>query len=161
MLFFTLYTISSSIAQGLGKPRLPMYVLIAGTTIDLVLSVLLVPPMGINGAAIATTIAAFFIMSVLMWKTLRMANVSLPLGDFGKIVIASIAMGIVFLPFPQTRSYFILALVLSPFIYLGILTVIGGLKLEDVRILYKVGYKLGPLSGIFNSLVGLLERFAR
>jgi len=161
MLFFTLYTISSSIAQGLGKPRLPMYVLIVGTTIDLVLSILLVPPLGINGAAIATTIAAFFIMSVLMWKTIRMASISLPIYDYGRIIIASIAMGIVFLPFPQTRSYFILALVLSPFIYLGILTVIGGLKLEDVRILYKVGYKLGPLSGIFNSLVGLLERFAR
>ena len=41
MLFFTLYTISSSISQGLGKPRLPMYVLVAGTTIDLILSLVL------------------------------------------------------------------------------------------------------------------------
>lgn len=160
MLFFTLYTISSSIAQGLGKPRLPMYVLIGGTLIDLVLSILLVPPLGINGAAIATTIAALFIMSVLMWKTLKLARVSLPVGEFGRIIIASIVMGIVFIPFPQTRSYFLLALILSPFIYLGILTVIGGLKLEDVRIMYKVGDKLGPFSGIYKRMVGLLERFA-
>jgi stage V sporulation protein B len=160
MLFFTLYTISSSIAQGLGQPRLPMYVLIVGTTIDLGLSILLVPPLGINGAAIATTIASLFIMSVLMWKTLKLARVSLPIGELGRIIVASILMGLVFLTFPQTKSYLILALILSPFIYLGILAVIGGLKLEDIRIMYKAGDKLGPFSGIFRRILELLERFA-
>ncbi len=86
MLFFTLYTISSSIAQGLGKPRLPMYVLIVGTIIDIVLSIILVPMIGINGAAIATTVASLFLMSVLMWKTLKLAKVSLPFAEFGKII---------------------------------------------------------------------------
>lgn len=161
MLFFTLYTISSSIAQGLGRPRLPMYVLIFGTVINIVLSIILVPVMGINGAAIATTVAALVLMSVLMWRTLRLARVSLPIGEFGKIIIASIAMGLVFITFPQTKLYLIVALILSPVVYLGILSVIGGLKLEDVRMLYKVSSRLGPLSGIINILIGLIERFAR
>jgi stage V sporulation protein B len=161
MLFFTLYTISSSIAQGLGRPRLPMYVLIFGTAINIALSIILVPAMGINGAAIATTVAALVLMSVLMWRTLRLARVSLPIVEFGKIIIASIAMGLVFITFPQTKIYLIVALILSPFVYLGILSVIGGLKVEDVRMLYKVSSRLGPLSGIINSLIGLIERFAR
>ena len=160
MLFFTIYTVSSSIAQGLGQPRLPMYVLIVGTVIDIVLSILLVPPLGINGAAIATTITSLFIMSTLVWKTLQLARVSLPMGDFGKIIIASIVMGLVFVPFPQTKAYFFLALILSPFLYCGILAVIGGLKLEDVRVMYKLGEKLGPFSNIFKRVVGFLERFA-
>jgi stage V sporulation protein B len=161
MLFFTLYTISSSIAQGLGRPKLPMYVLIFGTVIDIVLSIILVPTMGINGAAIATTVAALILMSVLMWRTLKLARVSLPIGEFGKIIIASIGMGIVFITFPQTKFYLIVALILSPFVYIGILSVIGGLKLEDVRMLYKVSSRLGPLSGIINNLISLIERFAR
>ena len=161
MLFFTLYTISSSIAQGLGRPKLPMYVLIFGTVINIVLSIILVPVMGINGAAIATTVAALVLMSVLMWRTLRLARVSLPIGEFGRIIIASIAMGLVFITFPQTKLYLIVALILSPVIYLGILSIIGGLKLEDVRMLYKVSSRLGPLSGIVNILIGLIERFAR
>ncbi len=37
---------------------------------------------------------------------------------------------------------------------------IGGLKLEDLRMMYKLGNKLGPFSGIFKKLVGILERFA-
>ena len=81
--------------------------------------------------------------------------------EFGKIIIASIAMGLVFITFPQTKIYLIVALILSPFIYLGILSVIGGLKVEDVRMLYKVSSRLGPLSGIINSLISLIERFAR
>ncbi len=160
MLFFTLYTISSSIAQGLGNPRLPMYVLIGGTTLDLVLSLLLVPPMGINGAAIATTLASLFIMSILMWKTLRLAKVSLPLLEYGKIIIAALIMGLIFIPFPQTKISLIIGLILSPFIYLGILALIGGLKLEDLKLLYKVGDRLGPLSGIIRKLVDILARFA-
>ena len=161
MLFFTLYTISSSIAQGLGRPRLPMYMLIFGTVIDIVLSIILVPIMGINGAAIATTVSALVLMSVLMWRTLKLANVSLPTMEFVRIIIASIAMGLVFITFPQTKLYLIVALILSPFVYIGILSVIGGLKLEDVRMLYKVSSRLGPLSGITNSLISLIERFAR
>ncbi len=160
MLFFTLYTISSSISQGLGKPRLPMYVLIAGTIMDLVLSLVLVPPYGINGAAVATTISSLFIMTTLMWNTLKLAKISLPMNEYGKIVIASLIMGAIFLPFPKTKLLLIIGLIVSPFIYLGALALIGGLKLEDLKLLYKVGDKLGPLSGIFNKLVDIIRRFA-
>ncbi len=160
MLFFTLYTISSSISQGLGKPMLPMFVLIFGTTIDLGLSILLVPYFGINGAAIATTIASFVIMSTLAWKTLQLAQLKLPVGDFGKIIIASLLMGVVFLFFPKTPAFLILAIIIAPFLYIGILSVIGGLKKDDIHALYKLGTKLGPLSGYFKKVVGFFEKFA-
>ena len=160
MLFFTLYTISSSISQGLGKPRLPMYVLVAGTTIDLILSFVLIPPLGINGAAIATTLSALFIMGTLMWSTLKLANVNLPIYEYGKIIIAALIMGAVFIPFPQTKLFLIIGIIVSPFIYLGALALIGGLKFEDLKLLYKVGDKLGPLSGIVRKLVDILNRFA-
>ncbi len=108
MLFFTLYTISSSISQGLGKPRLPMYVLVAGTTIDLILSLVLIPPYGINGAAIATTLSSLFIMVTLMWNTLKLANVNLPIYDYGKIIIACVNNGCSFhsISTDQTIPYY-------------------------------------------------------
>ncbi len=55
MLFFTLYTVSASISQGIGKPVIPMVSLALGTLIELGLSVILIPKYGINGAAIATS----------------------------------------------------------------------------------------------------------
>ena len=160
MFFFTLYTVSSSISQGYGKPRLPMYVLIVGVIIEIVLSIVLVPPMGINGAAIATTLGSLFIMVALMWKTLKMSGVKLPVVDYGKIALASIIMGLIFIPFSKTKPDLILGLILSPFVYLGVLALIRGLKLEDLNMLYKVGNKLGPFSRYFNKFLDFLTRFS-
>ncbi len=160
MLFFTIYTISSSISQGLGKPTLPMMVLIAGTTIDLGLSFLLIPMYGINGAAVATTLATLFIMSLLAYKTLQLANVSLPMNEYVKIILASLIMGGVFLFFPKTYLFLFIAIILAPVIYGVVLAVIGGITKEDIRIMSKVSSKLGPFSGIFDVAVALLSRFA-
>lgn len=160
MFFFTLYTVSSSISQGLGKPRLPMYVLVAGTAIDLILSLLLVPSFGINGAAIATTLSALFIMATLMWITLKLANVNLPIYEYIKIIIAALIMGMFFIPFPHTKLSLIIGIVVSPFIYLGVLALVGGLKLEDLKLLYKVADRLGPFSGILKNLINILGKFA-
>jgi stage V sporulation protein B len=137
-----------------------MYVLIAGTTMDLILSLILVPPYGINGAAVATTASALFIMVTLMWKTLQLSSVTLPILEYGKIIIAAVVMGIIFIPFPQTKLSLIIGLILSPFIYLGILALIRGLKLEDLKLLYKVGNRLGPLSGPVKKMIDILSRFA-
>lgn len=160
MLFFTLYTISSSISQGLGKPRLPMYVLIAGITVDLILSLTLIPTYGINGAAVATSLASLTIMATLMWSTLKLANVKLPLMEYGKIILASLVMGAVFMFFPSTVLFLIIGIIISPFLYLGVLAIIGGLKFEDLKLLYKVGSRLGPLSGIVNKMINVLGRYA-
>ncbi|MDD3985111.1 MAG: flippase [Methanobacterium sp.] len=160
MFFFTLYTISSSISQGLGKPRLPMYALVAGTTIDLILSLILIPPWGINGAAIATTLSALFIMTTLMRTTLKLANIKLPLYEYIKIIIAALIMGIFFIPFPHTKISLIIGIIFSPFIYLGTLALIGGLKLEDLKLLYNVADRLGPFSGVLRNLINILSRFA-
>jgi stage V sporulation protein B len=160
MFFFTLYTISSSISQGLGRPRLPMYALVAGTTIDLILSLLLVPPFGINGAAIATTLSALFIMATLMWTTLKLANINLPIYEYIKILIAALIMGMFFIPFPHTTIFLIIGIIFSPFIYLSVLALIGGLKLEDLKLLYKVIDRLGPFSGVFRKLINILSGFA-
>jgi stage V sporulation protein B len=105
MLFFTLYTVSGSIAQGMGKPVIPMVALAIGTVIELSLSVVLVPKYGINGAALATTISTFLLMVMVAWRTLMHVKVRLHYGDFGKIVIASVIMAIILLLIPTTYAY--------------------------------------------------------
>ena len=161
MMFFTIYTISSSISQGLGKPYLPMVILVIGTIVELGLSIYLVPIYGINGAAIATSIAAFFIMVTLARETLRLAKVKLPLGDFIRIIGAAFVMASIFLLFPKTVPYLILAVILSPIIYGSALILFGGIKKSDISAINKIGNKLGPLSRIVKKLAELLDRFAK
>jgi len=85
MAFFSLYGVSASISQGLGKPQLPMFFLILGSIVNLTLTVILVPSYGLNGAAISTTIATFLIMLFSSYKTLKMTDTKLPSVNLAKI----------------------------------------------------------------------------
>ncbi len=182
MLFFTIYTVSSSIAQGLGNPYLPMKILIVGVILDIILSVYLIPIYGITGAAIATAITGFLIMVSIVWKTLKLADVKLQFNDLGRIVLAAGIMGLVLIFIPQNilissvdlyslsssnyigflSKYLIFAIVLivAALVYGGALILFGGLKNSDLQVLRKLANKLGPLKPLVNKLVSFLERFA-
>lgn len=180
MLFFTIYTVSSSIAQGLGKPYLPMVILIAGVILDVALSMYLVPLYGITGAAAATTITALFIMSTIVWKTLQVADVKLEYKDLGKIVLAAGIMGAVILLIPQNllissdltyslSNYiaffskyfaFLLVMILAAIVYAVALILVGGLKTSDINALRKLSNKTGPLKGKLEKIISFIERFA-
>ena len=92
MLFFTLYTVSGSVAQGMGKPVIPMITLGIAVVIELGLSVLLVPIYGINGAALATTVATLVLMITTAGGILKLARTTLEWVSLGKIVVASLLM---------------------------------------------------------------------
>jgi len=181
MFFFTIYTVSSSVAQGLGNPYLPMKILTVGVILDIALSVYLIPIYGITGAAIATAITGFLIMVSIVWKTLKLADVKLQYKDLGRIVLAAGIMGMVLLLIPQNllissvdlysissnyfdffSKYLIFAIVviLATIVYGGSLILIGGLKNSDLHALRKLSNKAGPLKPTVDKLVSLLERFA-
>jgi len=116
MLFFTLYTVSASVAQGVGKPVIPMISLAIAVVIELGLSVVLVPGYGtngvalipgygINGAALATTIATFVLMVTVAWGTLKQSKTKLELKNLGKIVVASVLMAGILYFVPTTYAY--------------------------------------------------------
>lgn len=161
MTFYSLFMVSSSITQGIGHPRLPMFILLIGTGINLSLNYILVQVYGIVGAAVATTIAAFIIMLAIVWKTFQITEIRPPYLDFGKIGLASIIMGLLLIIIPKTFVGLVLAVIVAPISYLVLLTVIGGFKKDDIRIVRKYKEKFGPLSGAIEKLVKFIERFAK
>lgn len=161
MAFFSIYIVSSSISQGLGKPYLPMYFLILGSIVNLILTWLLVPLYGLNGAAAATAVATLIIMSFSMWKVLEISNTELPYVNLVKITFASVLMGIIIGLIPKTIIGLLIALLVFPFIYLFLLAFTGALKKGDLTILNKIGNRLGPLSGPFMKMNKFLEKFVR
>lgn len=169
MLFFTIYTVSSSIAQGLGKPYLPMTILTLGVIFDVAVSIYLVPIYGINGAAISLAITAFLIMVSIVWKTLQVADVKLQYKDLGKIVLATAIMGgilllipksILLISIPLNYLVFLLVMILAVVVYLVALILVGGLKHNDIKAMRQLGSKTGPLKSMFDKLVSLLEKYA-
>ena len=94
MTFYSVFTISSSIVQGIGNPRIPMYILLLGTIVTVGLGFYLIPLMGINGGALSITFASLVMMIPMVIITFRITKTKAPVSFFTKIVIASLIMGI-------------------------------------------------------------------
>lgn len=160
MAFYTMFMVSSSIAQGLGYPRLPMYILVVGSVINITLNWFLIQFYGIIGAALATTITAFVIMIPIMWKTYNITQIKLPFASFAKITLASLIMGLGIFLLPQTITGLILAIILAPIIYTIALVFLKGFEKRDVRMMRRIGNKLGPLSILSEKLVKFIEKYS-
>jgi stage V sporulation protein B len=162
MAFYTLFMVSSSISQGIGHSRIPMYILLAGVGINLALNWAFVSIYGtIESSAVATTIAAFLIMVAILWKVFKITQIRLPYGAFGKIIIASFIMSITIIFLPQNLYGLIAAFIIAPVVYTGALILFKGFEKRDVRMMRRIGGKLGPLSGIFEKVVKFIEKYAQ
>jgi stage V sporulation protein B len=109
-------------------------------------------------------------MTIIVWKTLQIAEVQLQVMDLIKIIIASGIMGgllllfpqsLLFIPIPLNYLVFLLVLILALIIYVTALVIVGGLKKSDINALYKLGNRLGPIKNNFDKFVVFLEKFVR
>jgi stage V sporulation protein B len=159
MAFFSIYGISASVLQAAGKPYPAMFFLAIGTVSNLILTVILVPLYGLNGAAIATMIASFMVMVLTTITTIQVTGTKLPFLKLFKIALSSFLLGLILLIIPKTILGLVVALLILPVIYLLILGFAQALELRDLLILEGVGYRLGPLSKPIITFTGFLKRF--
>ncbi len=68
--FMSSYTICSSSLQGLGKAKIPLYILFLGIILNLLLNYMLIPIMGIVGGAYATLISSLSIFLIIIFYSL-------------------------------------------------------------------------------------------
>lgn len=161
MFSFAVYTIASSISQGLGKPVFPMVSLVFGVFLQLIISFIVVPLWGIEGAALATTLSTSFIMISCLLYTFRVSKVPLAIKDFIKILSASLIMGIVCLVIPPNFLGLIAALFIGIIVYVGSLIFLKGLKNDDLKLAYKIADKTGPLRPKINNIIAKLSKYTQ
>ncbi len=159
MAFFSIYGISASVLQAAGKPYPAMFYLAIGTVSNLILTVILVPMYGLNGAAIATMTASFMVMVLTTITTIQVTGTKLPFLKLLKIALSSSLLGLILLIIPKTILGLFVALLILPVIYLLILGFAQALELRDLLILEGLGYRLGPLSRPITKFTGFLKRF--
>ncbi|MBZ9570383.1 flippase [Methanobrevibacter sp. TMH8] len=160
MTFYSLFTISASIIQGIGNPRIPMYVLIGGTALTVVLGWFMIPAFGIEGGALATTISSFAMMIPILIITFRLTKVNPPVTFFGKLAISSAIMALFILLLPQNIVGLVLGIVFCPIIYFIVLTLLKTFTPEDIQGVRRFSNKLGPFSSLLNKILDIMGRFA-
>jgi len=159
MTFYSLFAISSSIIQGIGNPRVPMYILLLGAAIAIILNWIMVPIYGIEGGAVATSIACFIMMIPMLIMTFKLTKVKVPYSTFGKIIIASLIMGVIILFIPQNSYGLLMSIIICPIIYLISLILLKTFDENDISSVRRFSHKFGPLAKFINKILNIIERF--
>lgn len=160
MTFYSIYTISGSIVQGIGNPKIPMYILILGCIITLGLGWYLIPLYGIEGGALATTISSFIMMIPMFLIQFRLTKTHAPYSFLIKVTLASLIMALPVIVLPNTVLGLIIGLIICPIIYLIAIIVLRTLSHEDVAAFRKYTHKLGPIKGFANKILNFVDKYS-
>ena len=132
MSFYSLYMISSSILQGTGNPRLPMYILLFGTVVNVALNAIFVNVMGIIGAAIATTITTCILMIIIMLIVIRTTRISIPWKNILLVLACNVILMAVCCVIPKTLIGLIIGIIIGSSIYVVSLIMLKVLTKRDI-----------------------------
>jgi len=157
MSFYSIYMICSSILQGIGYPRLPMYILLIGTGLNLVLNIVLVYSYGIVGAAIGTTITTCILMIVIMYFVIKNTKISIPWRNILLIIASNIILMIVSLIIPKTIIGSIIGLIVGSVIYLIALIFLKVLTKRDLNFFAQYLNKIPILRTYTQKVVKYIE----
>jgi stage V sporulation protein B len=163
--FYSIFSISSSIIQGIMNPRITMYLLVLGAILTVILTYTLVPIYGIEGAAVGTTITIIIMTIPAILIILKVKKTKSSMRPYLKIMVASLVMGVcllkltslTFLPlWGQTIIGFILGII----VYFFVLLFLKGFTKKDIQLSKGITDNFGPLSLFFNKIYNLMDRFS-
>lgn len=158
MTFYSIFSISTSIVQGIGNPRIPMYILIFGAIVTGILCWILVPLMGIAGGALGTTIGCFVMMVPVIYFVFKLTKAKAQKLSIFKIVVASAIMGIVLLFIPKNPLWLFPGIILGMIVYFFALILVRFFTKEDIASLRELSSKFGPISSIVNKILNFVEK---
>ena len=158
MTFYSIFSISTSIIQGIGNPRIPMYILVAGAIVTAILNWIMVPTMGIAGGALATSIACFLMMVPCIYFVFKLTKTKAPTKSILKIIVASTIMGIIALLIPKTPLFLFPAIIICVIVYFFSLILVKFFKKEDIESLRNLSSRFGPISKVVGKVLDFVER---
>ena len=97
-------------------------IVFAGAAFSVVINLILIPPFGADGAAVATVATEFPVMAATLIVAVRRAGLRLPMRRVWLMLVAAVVAGAV--TYPLGRLSLLLGLVVGTLVYLGLLHVL-------------------------------------
>ena len=157
MSFYSIYMISSSILQGTGNPKLPMYILLLGTVLNIALNAVFVQMMGIVGAAIATTITTGILMIVIMLFVIKTTKISIPWKNILLVLICNLILMAVCYVIPKTLIGLVIGIIIGSSLYIVSLIMLKVLTKRDIDFFSQYMNKIPILKKYTPKLVKYIE----
>ena len=136
LLFYGLYQVCLYVLYLAKKTQLELILLSIGAALNIGLNVLLVPYLGIMGAAVAT-LAAFFVLGMLtVLVSFRYFKFDLSLPFIVKSILASVIMALaIWLLNPVSITWVIISILLGVFVYFAIMFAFKGFDKKELALL--------------------------
>lgn len=158
MTFYSIFAISTSIIQGIGNPRIPMYILVGGAIVTGGLNWYMVPFLGIAGGALATSIACLFMMIPCVYFVFRLTETKAPTKSIVKIVVASLIMAAVSCLIPKSPLWLFPGILICIIVYFFALILVKFFQKEDIESLRSLSSRFGPLAKVADKVLNFVER---
>ncbi len=157
MSFYSMYMICSSILQGAGNTKLPMYILLVGTVLNIGLNILFVNILGITGAALGTTITTCILMVTIMYFVVRDIHITIPWRNIMMIVVCNIILITVCLIIPKTILGAIIGFIVGVIIYIALLIGLKVLAMRDIQFFAEYLERIPRLGAYSKRIVKFIE----
>ena len=158
MTFYSIFAISTSIIQGIGNPRIPMYILVGGAVVTGILNWVMVPTMGIAGGALATSIACLLMMIPCVYFVFRLTKTKSPTSSIVKIIVASLIMGVFAYFIPKDTLWLFPGIFACIIVYFFALILVRFFQKDDIESLRHLTSRFGPVAKLANRVLNFVER---
>ena len=120
-------------------PKYSAYITTVSMLLNIILNYFFINAFGISGAALATLISRVFSIVFVVYLLYRILGLGVPIGVSVKPAICSAIMLtlLVILPSPKSLIFGFAEVVFAAVVYFGLLFVVKGITLEDVRYVAK------------------------
>jgi len=142
MLFLALHRVNVNFFSGIGKPQLHSKIVYSAAVFNLIANLILIPILGIIGAAITTTVSYFIMMFIGLAKIRKFIKIILPIKIWVKTLIAGIILVFVigFLKkaiFLNVWLETVIVLIISGIVYILLLFLLKVINIEELKDLYR------------------------
>lgn len=142
MIFSTLYGVNVSFFSGIGKPEITSKIVYSGAIFNLIFDIILIPFLGIEGAAITTSISFAIMMCYGLVKMKSLIDIKFPLKVWSKSFVAGLLFVLLiwFLKRTIALNAWIetaLVLLISGVLYVALLFLLKIVDINEIKDLYR------------------------
>jgi len=106
--------------------------------VSVIFGIMLVPLFGLTGAALSNLFAYIFYAIIIFFESRKYLTYNFDVKFLFKSVASSLIMGFpIFLLNPQGPLFTVLSIIVGALAYVGLLFLMGGINIEEVKILFK------------------------
>ena len=142
MIFATISGIGANFFSGIGKPQITSKIVYSAATFNFIANLILIPILGIIGAAITTSLSYFIMMSISLINIRKFITIKFPIKVWTRTSISGILFVLIIVVLKKVIILNVwletsIVLIIAGIFYVGLLFLFKVINFNELKSLYK------------------------